>query len=266
MRRSTVLWGTLIILIGLLLLIGNFVKIDVGKFILPLILILLGVWVLWGVFTAPPRFETEEAAIPLEGAGQARIHMRHGAGRLRIGGGTAPDKLLTGSFGGGLEQRVKREGDALDVEMSVQMTGAHFVFPWMWWGPGHSLDWTISLNEETPLMLDLETGASDTRIDLANLRVTDLRLRTGASASEITLPTNAGYTKAVISSGAASVRVRVPEGVAARIRAGGGLADIRVDKSRFPRAGEVYQSENYATAENKVDIDVEAGVGSVSVQ
>jgi hypothetical protein len=28
----------------------------------------------------------------------------------------------------------------------------------------------------------------------------------------------------------------------------------------------VYQSEDYATAENKVDIDVETGVGSISVR
>jgi hypothetical protein len=62
------------------------------------------------------------------------------------------------------------------------------------------------------------------------------------------------------------VVVRVPSGVAARIRASGGLADIRVDRDRFPRAGGVYQSADYDTAANKVDIDVEAGVGSVNIR
>jgi hypothetical protein len=265
MRRSTIFWGALIILLGLLLLINNFVQVDIGRFFWPLLLILLGLWVLWGVFAAPRTFEMEEATVPLEDAGQARIRMRHGAGRLRVGGGAVAGQLLSGSFGGGMEQQVKLAGDTLDVEMRVRVSAAQFPFPWMW-GPRSTLDWTVNLNEEIPLSLDLETGASDARLDLTNLRVTDLRLQTGASSSDISMPASAGYTKATISSGAASVRVRVPEGVAARIRAGGGMADIRVDKTRFPRMGGVYQSEDYDTAENKVDIDIDTGVGSVSVR
>jgi hypothetical protein len=266
MRRGTIFWGAIIILLGVILLINNFVEIDVGRFIWPLFLILLGLWILWGVFAAPRGFETEEATIPLEGAGEARVHIGHGAGRLRVSSGAGPDELLSGSFGGGLEQKVKREGDVLDVKLNVRVSGASFAFPWMWWGPGRSLDWEVNLNEDIPLSLNLETGASDTRVDLSDLRVTDLRLQTGASSSEITLPANAGHTKAVIRSGAASVKVRVPDGVAARIKAGGGMADIQVNKSRFPRVGGVYQSEDYATAENKVDIDIETGVGSISVR
>jgi hypothetical protein len=265
MRKGTIFWGAIIILLGVLLLINNFTEIDIGKFFWPSLLILLGLWVLWGVFTAPRTFETEEATIPLEGAAKARIRMRHGAGRLRVSGGARTDELLSGSFGGGLEQQVKLVGDTLDVEMKVRVSAAHFAFPWMW-GPRSTLDWTVSLNEEIPLSLDLEGGASDTRLDLSDLRVTDLRLQTGASSSEITLPASAGYTKATISSGAASVRVRVPDGVAARVKTSGGMADIRVDKSRFPRTGDVYQSEDYETAENKVDIDIDTDVGSVSVR
>jgi predicted membrane protein len=264
MRKGTIFWGTIIILLGILLLINNITGIDIGKFFWPLVLILLGVWILWGVFAAPRSFETEEATIPLEGAGEARIHIGHGAGRLRVSGGTGPDALLSGSFGGGLEQKVKREGNALDIKLNMRVSGAHFAVPWMW-GPGRSLDWTVNLNEGIPLSLNVETGASDTRLDLSDLRVTDLRLQTGASSSEITLPESAGHTKAVIRSGAASVKVRVPDGVAARVKATGGMADISVNKSRFPRVGGVYQSEDYATAENKVDIDIETGVGSVSV-
>jgi hypothetical protein len=265
MRKGTMFWGTILILLGVLLLINTFVEIDVGKFIGPLFLIILGLWILWGVFSGPRTFETEEATIPLEGAGEARIHIGHGAGRLRVNSGASPDALLSGSFGGGVEQKVKREGDVLDAKLNMRVSGAHFAFPWMW-GPGRSLDWDINLNEEIPLSLDLETGASDTRVDLSDLHVTDLRLQTGASSSDITLPASAGHTKAVIRSGAASVKVRVPEGVAARIKAGGGIADIQVNKSRFPRVGGVYESEDYATAENKVDIDIETGVGSISVR
>jgi hypothetical protein len=68
-----------------------------------------------------------------------------------------------------------------------------------------------------------------------------------------------------VSSGAASVNIRIPQGVAARIRWRGGLSSINVDPSRFPRFGDTYQSPDYDSAANKVDLDVEMGVGSVTV-
>jgi hypothetical protein len=62
------------------------------------------------------------------------------------------------------------------------------------------------------------------------------------------------------------VTVRVPSGVAARIRIRGGLAGIKVDQNRFPRMGDTYQSADYDTAPNKVDVDIETGVGSVEIR
>lgn len=245
---------------------GSFLNVNTGKLILPAVLIVLGLWILWGILLGEPSAETKEVAIPLEGAAQAHVRIHHGAGRLRVAAGADPGDLLTGEFAGGLDHRVKREGDTLDVAMRVPAGwGPHFVVPWVW-GPGRMLDWSLVLNGEVPLSLDLETGASDARLDLSNLRVTDLRLETGASATDVTMPAHAGYTRAVIRSGAASLAIRVPPGVAARIRVGGGLAGISVDRNRFPREGGMYRSQDYDTAPNKADVDVETGVGSINIR
>ena len=104
------------------------------------------------------------------------------------------------------------------------------------------------------------------QLDLADLRVTDLRVETGASSTKVTLPTQAGHTRVDIQAGAASVSLRIPPGVAARIRATGGVASIDVDQSRFPRSGGVYQSVDYDTAANKAEIDVRMGAGSVDIR
>jgi hypothetical protein len=58
----------------------------------------------------------------------------------------------------------------------------------------------------------------------------------------------------------------VPQGVAASIRARGGLASINIDSNRFPRSGDVNQSPDYETAANKVDMDIQTGVGSVDIR
>ena len=133
------------------------------------------------------------------------------------------------------------------------------------WGTGTTLDWSFGLNSGLSLRLEFETGAGEARIDLTHLQVTDLRLQTGASSTDVTLPADAGQTQARIEAGAASVTVRVPSGVAARIRVAGGLASINVDRDRFPREGSIYLSPDYDTASNKVDLDIETGVGSIIV-
>ena len=269
MRRGTLFWGIALISVGFLLLVGALFRVNAWNLIWPLFLIALGGWILWGILFGRPSMESMETAqvtIPLEGAGQARLHVRHGAGRLRIDSSASPGELVTGTFGGGLDHRVRRDGDILDVELRVPPHVLPWLtMPWMW-GPHAALDWTFGLSREIPLSLYFETGAGDTRMDLTETRVTDLRLQTGASATDLTLPANAGTTQVKVRAGVASVVVRVPSGVAARIRASGGLAEIHVDRDRFPRAGGVYQSADYDTAPNRVDIDVEAGVGSVNIR
>jgi hypothetical protein len=117
-----------------------------------------------------------------------------------------------------------------------------------------------------PLSLDVNTGASKAELNLADLKVTDLQLKTGASETTVTLPTNATYTKVGGETGLAAVHFRVPQGVAARIHTSGGLSEIKVDQERFPRSVGGYQSTDYDTAENKVDIDISVGLGSASIR
>ena len=68
-----------------------------------------------------------------------------------------------------------------------------------------------------------------------------------------------------IEAGAASINVQVPEGVAARIELGHGLASVNVNQTRFPKEGGIYQSPDYEKAENKVDIRIETGVSSIEI-
>jgi hypothetical protein len=251
-----------LILAGLVFLLdslGILQGVDAWNLIWPLILIALGGWILWStVFRRPP--DLEHASLSLEGAARARVHLHHGAGRLSLGAGAGPDELVEGEFGGGVELKTGHSNGGQEVRMSVPVQFLPFN-----WSPGYTLDWNVRFNSGVPLELDLETGAGDMRLDLSELQVKDLRLKTGASHTSLTLPVNAGYTRANINSGVAAVEISIPQGVAARVRTHGGLSDIRVDPGRFPRFGDAYQSPDYEAAENKVDLDVEMGVGSVRV-
>jgi hypothetical protein len=187
--------------------------------------------------------------------------VRHGAGRLEVYSSNAIGVLAEGDFTGGLEHSSRLEGNTLEVKMSPPQQVVPFD-----WLPGSTLNWSFGLSRDILLSLDCETGASESRLDLRDLRLTELRLKTGASSTSIDLPANAGYTRLFVESGAASINITVPEGVAARIQTKGGLSSIQVDTQRFPQMGSVYQSVDYETAANKVDMDIQMGVGSVSIR
>lgn len=262
MRRGTLFWGFLLIIFGLVLLLDNLGllgNIDIWNLLWPLFLIALGAWILFGtIFRRAPT--VEHASIPLEGAQSARVRVRHGAGRMEVNAGSATGVLAEGDFAGGLEHSSRLQGDMLEVKMSPREQ----VFPFSW-SPGTTLDWSFWLTRDIPLSLDYETGASESRLNLRELHLTEMRLKTGASSTTIDLPANAGTTRVFVESGAASVNITVPDGVAARIQTKGGLSSIQVDTQRFPQMGSVYQSVDYDTAANKVDMDIQMGVGSVNI-
>jgi molybdopterin-binding protein len=267
-RSSNFFWGGILILLGGLFLVDSLgiMEINLWGVFWPLMLILFGLWVLLGYFKRGSPVEAEESAIPLEGARKATIHLNHGAGRLVLRSGAGPMELISGSFGGGLSTKTRLDGDSLDVTMRIREGGfPHIVFPWFW-GPHAYLDWDLQLTDEIPLDIRLNTGASDTRLDLTDLQVTNLRIETGASATEIQLPDGVAYTKVIVKAGAASVNLKVPENVAARVRVSGGLMGATVDRERFPKSGGTYQSLDYEIALHKVEIYANVGVGSVTVR
>ena len=143
--------------------------------------------------------------------------------------------LMSGSFSGGVEQSLDRTGSS--ARLSLRTRSDAFFVGWPFTYMQEGLMWNVALTREIPLQLELETGASESRLNLQDLRVTELSLKTGASSTTITLPANAGQTRVNVQSGAASVDLRVPQGVAARIRVQSGLAGINIDRDRFPETG-----------------------------
>jgi hypothetical protein len=267
MRSSNFFWGGILIVLGSLFLVDSLGIIDINFWHIfwPLMLILFGVWLLIGYFFRGDPIEGEEASVPIEGSLNAKVTFHHGAGQLRVSSGAQPTELFSGTFGGGLNHKTSRDGETARVTLRVRDIGFPIVIPWLSFG-NNNMNWDVKFTKEIPLDLILKTGASDTHLDLRDLQVTSLRVETGASATQIELPEVVSHTKVVIKSGVASVKVNVPDKVAARIRVTGGLIDANVDRNRFPKTGGYYVSPDYESAENKVDIRAEGGVGSVMIQ
>ncbi|MCF6277593.1 MAG: cell wall-active antibiotics response protein [Anaerolineales bacterium] len=265
MKTRSIFWGSLFILAGALLLASNLgiLRINVWQLIWPSFIIAMGVWTLWTATQGAEALEVEDISVPLEAITRAKMTVSFGAGQVRVDNSAAADSLFSGRFVGGLDHALHRQDDTVELELKpASMDFVQVAMPWAW----GAREWKFGLNDQVEWHLNLEIGASNTYVDLRDLRVVDLNIDTGASNTEVTLPANAGHTHVDVDGGAASITLTIPDGVAARIQIDSGLAAISVNRERFPRMGEVYKSGDYETAVNKVDINADIGAGSLNIR
>ncbi len=219
----------------------------------PIVLVVLGAWFILGAIV-PTGGAQERLVVPLDGAREAAVRIRFGAGHLQTRA-AAPGNLVDGIFEGGVVRRDRGRGS---VELAQDTT---YGVPWL----DRRSDWTVGLAADVPLDLRFDTGAARAMLDLSELHVRSIELHTGASETRIRLPRAAGATSVRAESGAASLAIEVPTGVAARIRTRMALGSSQIDQAAFPRTADGYESPGYANATNRADIDISGGVGSVRV-
>jgi hypothetical protein len=290
-RSGPIFWGLVLIGLGVLFLAqqlsnGQF---DAGEFLRrwwPLLLVLLGLWLVlqafvgnrwwtgggtaWGPGPRGPGASgagpygpgpsgpgtSERLSLDLAGATEAQIEVAFGAGELVIGR-APPDKLVDGAFDGGVRPEIRGPGR---VRLGREM-------PLWGWGPGRwAQGWHFGVTGEVPLSLRVETGASRNELDLSDLRVSHLVIRSGAAETVIRLPRAAGSTRGRIDTGAASIRIFVPPDVALRIVGRMQLGTNDIDTRRFPRTTTGWSSPDFDSAANRVELAISGGLATLQVQ
>jgi hypothetical protein len=252
--------GATLALVGVFLLLRNLGILPAGFDLWPVLLIAVGVVVLLAGRQQHQAGEVsqESAAASLDGAAEARLVLKHGAGVLQVRGGAASGFLFEGAFTGGVRQEIHRSGERMEATLRQPSD------PERWIRQHGGLGWTVALTGEVPVELEVQAGASRTRLDLEEVALRGLRVQTGASEMDIRLARRGRY-RVHVSAGAAEVRVHVPTGLAASIVTRSALAGVSIDRTRFPAAGGGFRSPDYDAAEDRVDIELEGGVASFSV-
>jgi LiaI-LiaF-like transmembrane region len=260
MKRDNIFWGSALILLGVLLFLQTqgYIR-NVLQYFWPLAMILVGGWIILGVYWKPAASPEDSFSIPLGTAQSVKYHFSHGAGQLEISGGAPGGQALVGTSGAGMNRKSQLNGDRLEVRIEA---GPSFV-PFL--GPGQGV-WRFQLAQNVPVLLTVESGASFLDINLTDVLATRLALKTGASSTNVTMPAH-GASLLDVESGAASLNIRVPEATAARIRVKESVMALDVDTNRFPRLDSgIYQSSNFDTSSDRSEINIESGLGSVSVK
>lgn len=254
-------WPLLLLVAGTLLLLSTTGNLGVEPADLvgrwwPVAVIAVGAWILVGALLPQSRLGDSALQLPLEGASSVRARVRFGGGELTIGTGR-PGLLVDGAFEG-LPARYEMAGPG-SVILEPESPGS-----WPWWE--RTPRWRIGLPSDLPLDLEIESGAAKTRVELGDSRLRSLRIKTGASDTRVLLPRAAGETRVRAESGAASLVFEVPDGVAGRIRSKMALGSTSVDESRFPRSAGGWETPGFESAANRVEFEIQGGVGSVEVR
>lgn len=293
-KRTSIVFPSILILLGVLLLLSNLGVVDwsvwaaITRF-WPLILIAVGLELLLGrgsisgaiaiviIFVIIAAFgfaighPTSRGAItrtrvekPLSGALSAEIEINMGVGALYLSSLPDSSSLVSGTVDTAV-------GEWLTQDFNITGSTAHLVLsaenknlPLFNLGLQPERKWDLALNESIPMRLDIRTGVGEARIDLERVLATGIEIRTGVGKTDLTLPAT-GHASVTLSGGIGETVIHIPRGVAARIRTKTGIGSVQV-RGDYTRINDEYISPDFNTAENRVDLEVKGGIGSIRIQ
>jgi hypothetical protein len=236
---------------------------------------------------------THNLSEPLGGATTAKVDINTGAGNLTIDKLTGGEQLLASGTLQYLENQglptrsVNTSNGQATLTLRASGTGRPwFRFPWA--VCNGATEWQIHLNPTVASDITAHSDGGNVKLNLAGMVVTRVSADTGGGNMDVVLPDNAanlsvaaktgagnvtveigsgitGSNTVNANSGAGNVVVRIPSGMAAKVHATGGLVKVTVDPRFSKTDNNTYQSSDFDSAANRVEITVKSGAGNVSV-
>ncbi len=207
---------------------------------------------------------------PLNGATTAIVDIHAGDGNLLIDRLTDGEQLLAS----GTLQYFEKQGlptrslVSSNGQAALTLRGGASERPWFhfpWAACNGATVWQIHLNPNLSYDLTAHSHGGNVRLDLAGVTVTRLSADTGGGNIDLVLPDHIAKLSVTATTGAGNVVVSMPGGIAARIHAATGLGKAIVDPHFSKTDKDTYQSSDFDSAANKVEITLKSGAGNVIV-
>ena len=148
------------------------------------------------------------------------------------------------------------EKSGSDAGLSIKRSGGCFL------GNHAKETWDIKLAPNISKNLNLKYGASSLKADLRELNVDNLEINAGASSTEIVFDKHSTNVK--IDMGASDIKFAFPKSTGVKITMDvGATSDNLKDLEEFVKTGDSYYTKNYNSAENKIEIKIDAGASSI---
>jgi len=123
----------------------------------------------------------------------------------------------------------------------------------------------MSLNAEPIWNMNFDLGAAAIDFDLSPYKVSTLKLDMGAASLDLKIGDKYPETIIDIDAGASSVDIEVPESSGCEIK-----SDVSLSSKHFNGFNKIskdlYKTDNFDSAKNKIYIRIDAGVSSIDVR
>jgi hypothetical protein len=221
---------------------------------------------IWGLNQpAIPQGFRQETVVEAITAARAEIQLSTTVGKLEISANNT-GKLIDGKLDLNGSDRLKREvstrNGAQFVRLEAVMVGANIGLPKIL--NNRNSSWVVGLTPNVPLVLRIKTGVGNSRLDLRGLRITNLSLGSGVGQTVVTLPAS-GRVTARVESGVGETNIFIPRGTESRVRVSNGIGAVQISGD-YQRIGDVHTSSGFETANNRIELEIEGGVGRISVE
>jgi hypothetical protein len=258
------LWPLIPIAIGLEILFGRRSAIASTLIAVALLAgLLLGIWFWAGQPLSGQAITSDTISQTMQGAKQANVTIDLGIGTFQLGSLSSSDQLVSGRVGHTGNETVRQDFNVSgDTAYYTLKTESNWAFPFTNIGRG-DLVWDLSLNSQVPIDLNVNSGLGDSTLDLQGLNLTHLNLSGGAGNTTVTLPAH-GTFGARINGGLGNLNVNVPQGMEVRVTGSMGLGNREMPDG-YIQAGKAYESPGYATARERIDLDLNGGLGNVTM-
>lgn len=240
------LWPLLIILAGVDLLLRP--RSYLAAAVVDIAIIVAAFAYLLSGATVGPANLSYTANIPRAGVTDLGLTVNYGAGAFTLSGG-GTDLVAVSSSSQDISSTVDQRNTGATVVVSSDTNTVFGI-------DGRDRRWNVRLPSDVRTNMTLNLGAGDFDVDLSNVKLTRGTVNSGASDLTVTLPKPSGDVPLKISSGASSVTIVVPAGVAYSVNTTGVLHSVAGPQ----------QSSDYGTATDRVTVEVSIAAGSVQIR
>lgn len=124
----------------------------------------------------------------------------------------------------------------------------------------------VFINTTVPWDLKVNCGAVDGSMDLSEIASENIDVSIGAGKLALTLGNNASNQNLKLNAGVSEIEIHIPESSAVKISFKGALNSTNIDSLGLSRQDNTYVSDNFDSAENKIEMDIEIGLGKLDFE
>ncbi len=256
------LWPILIIVAGLSILAvrGVIWRVVTWALILLGLLFIGSVAVGYVDFSSQIRSMSTVAGVDNQEVKSITLHVKAGAGEISVGSNDQVE-IVKANLDSNIAELVQDVSHNGFVE-NINLTTSTFRQGWIG-GVHNNLD--VMIGRKLPVSFSMDFGAAKADVDLEEVEVTAVNLKSGASSTTLTVGDRAKNVDINIESGASSTVVRVPKDSGIKLSLDGGLIGRELADLKEIGSG-VYQSSNYSDSKNIININVKLGAASFKIE